>query len=832
MNLFIGDAMNYRVRAVGHNPTPAIFWPTPAAIAYGTPLSTTQLDATANVAGTFSYSPALGAILHPGSYTLSVTFTPTDTTDYSSTISTVGLTVNQATPPIVWSTPANIPTGTALSGSQLNASSTVPGTFNYTPAAGTVVTVGLYTLSAAFTPADTVDYTSSTATATLIVTPSSGSTFDNGLVKLIVNGSTVSQINLTSTSTPSSVAEALAAAASTSPVYVSAVDNSVYLTAANPGAGSDFSYSLSFPTSAPFTQPSFSASPASGTLQGGGNGQTGSSPTTVYSYSGVVYDGVSNLTSYTDSYADPLTGAVDPIMGTWSFTYDTLNRLTMASANQPGNPDTNYCWGYDAFGNRTIQIGSPSAFAVGSPVAPGSQPCQPASGAAFTSVWSNQSPANNNRLAATSAAPGGVSYDASGDVTYDGKNQYLYDGAGRICAVYSIPMPNVSTMIGYLYDAGGTRVAKGTITAWSCDPGVNGFQTTNDYILGPGGEQVTEMGVDTTAGSNGTPLAPQHTNVYAAGTLLGTYDNDGLHFYFNDPLGTRRAQTDYAGVIEQTCASLPYGDLLNCTTPPNSGGSAYPASLIAPTEQHFTGKERDTESGNDYFGARYYSSAMGRFMSPDWSAKAEPVPYAKLDNPQSLNLYAYVLNNPVGNRDPDGHWCLFGHGTTCTPPPPPPPTPAPPKPPTPQQVKGAAPTTIAPGPKYATADQAGKTAVNNINPTSIKQDKEYAGRVYQNADGSYGTTSPNKGDQASSRPGEVPDGTANAGMYHTHGGPDPQYDNEHFSDIHNADGTRSGDIPFAQSEGVPSYLGTPSGQVLKYDPSTDSVTQLQPPTPQ
>ena len=51
-----------------------------------------------------------------------------------------------------------------------------------------------------------------------------------------------------------------------------------------------------------------------------------------------------------------------------------------------------------------------------------------------------------------------------------------------------------------------------------------------------------------------------------------------------------------------------------------------------------TGKERDTESGNDYFGARYYASSMGRFLSPDWSAKAEPVPYAKLDNPQSLNL--------------------------------------------------------------------------------------------------------------------------------------------------------------------------------------------------
>jgi len=68
-----------------------------------------------------------------------------------------------------------------------------------------------------------------------------------------------------------------------------------------------------------------------------------------------------------------------------------------------------------------------------------------------------------------------------------------------------------------------------------------------------------------------------------------------------------------------------------------------------------TGKERDNESGNDYFGARYYASSMGRFMSPDWSAKVEPVPYSKLDDPQSLNLYAYVMNNPLTRADADGH---------------------------------------------------------------------------------------------------------------------------------------------------------------------------------
>ena len=70
----------------------------------------------------------------------------------------------------------------------------------------------------------------------------------------------------------------------------------------------------------------------------------------------------------------------------------------------------------------------------------------------------------------------------------------------------------------------------------------------------------------------------------------------------------------------------------------------------------YTGKERDAESGNDYFGARYYASSVGRWLSPDWSAKVEPVPYAKLGDPQTLNLYAYVRNNPVGFLDADGHY--------------------------------------------------------------------------------------------------------------------------------------------------------------------------------
>lgn len=70
---------------------------------------------------------------------------------------------------------------------------------------------------------------------------------------------------------------------------------------------------------------------------------------------------------------------------------------------------------------------------------------------------------------------------------------------------------------------------------------------------------------------------------------------------------------------------------------------------------HSTRKERDSESSLDNFGARYFGSSLGRFTTLDWSAKPQGVPYAVLDDPQSLNLYAYVRNNPLSRTDPDGH---------------------------------------------------------------------------------------------------------------------------------------------------------------------------------
>jgi RHS repeat-associated protein len=93
--------------------------------------------------------------------------------------------------------------------------------------------------------------------------------------------------------------------------------------------------------------------------------------------------------------------------------------------------------------------------------------------------------------------------------------------------------------------------------------------------------------------------------------------------------------------------------------PSNTAGQ-FPKCSLANQNYKFNGKERDAEScaaGSclDNFGARYDSPNLGRFMTPDWAARPTAVPYAVLGDPQSLNLYAFVRNDPVSRADADGH---------------------------------------------------------------------------------------------------------------------------------------------------------------------------------
>jgi len=132
--------------------------------------------------------------------------------------------------------------------------------------------------------------------------------------------------------------------------------------------------------------------------------------------------------------------------------------------------------------------------------------------------------------------------------------------------------------------------------------------------------------------------------VFFGGERVARRDLPGgtVAYYFSDHLKTASVITNAAGTITEDEDYYPWGGELQFV---NSDSNHY----------KFTGKERDAETGLDYFGARYYGNWLGRWMSPDWAAKPEAVPYSDLGDPQSLNLYSYVRNVPTSRADPDGH---------------------------------------------------------------------------------------------------------------------------------------------------------------------------------
>ncbi|WP_158615358.1 MBG domain-containing protein [Acidipila sp. EB88] len=168
----VNDA-NYTGTATGtlviSKATPALTWPTPAPITYGTTLSAAQLDPSTGVAGSFSYSPPIGTVLSAGAHTLTATFVPNDATDYNTASTTTVVTVTQAKPALTWSMPTAIPYGTVLSSTQQDATSPVAGSFTYSPGPGTRLSVGTHTLTASFTPTDTADYATEIVTTTIVV---------------------------------------------------------------------------------------------------------------------------------------------------------------------------------------------------------------------------------------------------------------------------------------------------------------------------------------------------------------------------------------------------------------------------------------------------------------------------------------------------------------------------------------------------------------------------------------------------------------------------------------------------------------------------------------
>ena len=139
-----------------------ISWTAPPPIMYGTALNTVQLAATANVPGSFTYSPQAGTILRGGGHTLTTTFIPSDVSHYSSATASVQIHVSRATPTVAWMPPPTMAQGSALGAAQLDAEANIPGTFTYYPPAGTILIQGTQRLAVNFSPTDSVDYSSVT----------------------------------------------------------------------------------------------------------------------------------------------------------------------------------------------------------------------------------------------------------------------------------------------------------------------------------------------------------------------------------------------------------------------------------------------------------------------------------------------------------------------------------------------------------------------------------------------------------------------------------------------------------------------------------------------
>jgi RHS repeat-associated protein len=300
---------------------------------------------------------------------------------------------------------------------------------------------------------------------------------------------------------------------------------------------------------------------------------------------------------------------------TATYTYDTLTRLSSVLSTKLGDSYT-----YDAFGNLYAKM-----------------PLGPGQGEGL----STPPPGNNNQLSIP-----GVMYDLAGNVLVDhagaSGTTYTWDAENRV-ATSSGPGGNWS----YTYDGDGNRVQKSA-----------GGSTGSVYWYGPDGSMTDESTIALNP-STGYPKDLQR-NFYFNGKLIARQGFPDVvypsYFVLSDQVGTSRVTVDFRW-IQGNSQTSQYAPITTYYYP--FGTYFAPPPTSPPTDstldQRFTGKIRDTETGNDYFGARYYTGSVSRFMSPDWSAKAEPVPYSKLDDPQTLNLYAYMENNPLRGIDVDGH---------------------------------------------------------------------------------------------------------------------------------------------------------------------------------
>ena len=282
---------------------------------------------------------------------------------------------------------------------------------------------------------------------------------------------------------------------------------------------------------------------------------------------------------------------------TQSYTYDALNRLKTAGETGSGAA-WSQTYAYDRYGNRRVTAGASHG---------SNQALTPQSTADIATA--------TNRLAGVKGV-NAVAYDAAGNLSADWAGRsFKYDGDNRLVA-FDHPTGTDSDTT-YSYDGEGRRVRKVV-------GGSSGVTTT--YVYNVGGQLVAEFG--------GT--AP---------------DRPGTRYLTPDPLGSTRVVTAEDQSVLSRHDYLPFGEEIGTTYGGRSSVSGYTASRTDGPTQKFTGKERDDESQLDYFGARYFGGAAGRFTSAD-------APFADQGaaDPQSWNLYSYTRNNPLVRVDPDGRF--------------------------------------------------------------------------------------------------------------------------------------------------------------------------------
>jgi len=204
----------------------------------------------------------------------------------------------------------------------------------------------------------------------------------------------------------------------------------------------------------------------------------------------------------------------------------------------------------------------------------------------------------------------GFSYDYAGNTLSDGNYAYTWDAESQLKTAGGVT---------YSYDGDGRRAAKVGIKL---------------YWYGSGGEVLAE----TDASGN-----TQNEYVFFGKDRIAVLPSGGNPLYYaEDFLGSSRVLVQSNGTLCYDADFTPYG-----------GERAYTATCSQ--NYKFQGKERDTETQNDDFGAREYTWRFGRWLSSDWSATPVAVPYANLSNPQTLNLYAMVSDDPESFADLDGH---------------------------------------------------------------------------------------------------------------------------------------------------------------------------------